>query len=86
MTKLIKWGDPQEPNEDCHYDHLRGETSFGNILITWKSWKKHDSFLIEEPPWLGFASCPTLEGAKSHSESEFERLLTIAMAGVGEEG
>jgi len=49
--KPLQWTEPAPPNEDVRYDHVTAETPFGRFLITWKSWKEHPDYTVDETPW-----------------------------------
>lgn len=74
----INWSEVNPPGSECHYDHVRGETPFGNILMTWKGWKDYISISLDESPWgaEGYAGS-TVEDAKRAVEEEFNRRLQI---------
>ena len=80
---MIKWHEPKKPDETCSYDYLIGETPFGNILITWKSWKDYPNFEVDEPEWLAH-NCHTitLDETKEWCEQEYEARIRTACAAL----
>lgn len=44
------WSAPAPPDEQIRYDHVSAQTPFGRILITWKSWKSHALYTVDEVP------------------------------------
>lgn len=79
MAKEIKkliWKGPFKPNENVRYNNDIAETVFGNFLITWKSLKEHDSFVIEDTPWgNSFEFFSSLEKAKEFCQRKFEEKI-----------
>lgn len=49
--KGIEWGEPQQSNSECSYNHLIGMTPLGRFLITWKGWKDDPGYAVDETPW-----------------------------------
>lgn len=45
--KPIEWTEPAPPNENIRYDHVIGTCGLGKFVITWKSWKKFDSYCLD---------------------------------------
>jgi hypothetical protein len=77
----LEWIDNGRPG--CGYNNVTAMTLFGEILITWKSWKDYPTFCVDEPDWLtgkaGAYSAPSLEAAKEWCQDEYERMLREAL-------
>lgn len=73
----IRWSGPREPNKECPYNSVIGQTPFGDFLITWKGWKKNPLYDIDETPWEVFLSgaFDDLEAAKSAAEKQYSEKL-----------
>jgi hypothetical protein len=70
--KPLIWTEPQIPNDEIVYTHVIAHTPFGRILITWKSWKDHPSFTVDEHPSIDFFCCAfSLEEAKERAEKDY---------------
>ena len=73
----LVWSEPSPPNgDDCFCDHVKAITPFGEIMITWKSWKEHPSYDVEhewDGPW---PYGDTLQEAKDEAQKMFaEKIL-----------
>lgn len=80
--KNIVWGEVQELNDECSYTHVRGESSLGGFLITWKGWKSQPSFDLEESPlndWVSLGGCDSPEHAMSKVDSIYSNWLLSAL-------
>lgn len=65
MIKPLIWSEPTPPSKESSYDHCSAMTPLGEILITWKSWKRSDYFVVETP-WREFITgWHSLEEAKT---------------------
>lgn len=74
--KPLSWSEPSGPNSLCRYDHVIAETAFGNIYITWKSWKDYPDYTVEFPfEWSkdyfhdSYMGYDTLDTAKLSAEA-----------------
>jgi len=69
----LKWAEPKPPTKGSHpYDHVTAQTPFGEILITWKSWKDYPSYCVDTHPIPGyFHAADTLEDAKKKAEQDY---------------
>ena len=61
----------------CGYDNWVGETPFGRILITWKSWKDFPEACVDEFPG-GFEAYGDPDDVKDECEAEFRRRFGAA--------
>ena len=78
--KQIQWSEVRQPDDDCCYTHVIGETPFGRFLITWKGWKESPSFDVEESPWdVWVGSGYDLENAKKLAQDYFEKTIMEAI-------
>ena len=71
----IKW--TLNGDKHCGYDNWVGETPFGRILITWKSWKDFPEACVDEFPG-GFEDYGDPDDVKDECEAEFRRRLGAA--------
>lgn len=76
---LIEWSETREPDKDCHYTHIIGQTAFGRVLITWKGWKDHDWPTVDESPWGFMSGDSDAESTKRLVENEYNRRLRCAV-------
>lgn len=84
MTNLIEWSETQNPNKECSYHHIIGQTPFGRILITWKGWKDYPSATVDESPWGFMNGGLTPEETKQMVEAEYKKRLDEALSRVTE--
>ncbi len=85
MTKLL-WSEPQEPDENIRYNHIKADTHFGRILITWKGWKDDCDATVEEhpiPDYLG--AWGSLEHVRKHAEQDYFDMVYKAYASITKE-
>jgi hypothetical protein len=81
VTKAaIKWTSPSPPNAESHYDHVFGQTPFGKVVITWKSWKDYPAFTVDETPWGFMTGGNDLEETKRLVENEYNERLREALS------
>ena len=71
----IKW--TLNGDKHCGYSNWLGETPFGRILITWKSWKDLSDACVDEFPG-GFWAYGEPDEVKAQCEAEFCRRLGTA--------
>lgn len=72
--KKIEWSKESPSNNECCYDHVKGSSPLGEYLITWKSWKEHDSYCVESPlGWIG--SGVDLDDAKEIAQGKFDEII-----------
>ena len=71
----IKWA--LNGDKRCGYDNWLGETPFGRILITWKSWKEFPEASVDEFPG-DFTAYGDPEKVKVECEAEFRRRIGAA--------
>lgn len=82
LTPALKWSEPAAPNDEIRYDHVIAHTPFGRILITWKSWKPHSPYTIDEQPGVNpqaYAAHSTLQKAKQEATNCYWERLQIAL-------
>ena len=82
MNRVISliWTENRAPCEECTYDHCMTETPFGKFLITWKSWKKHDDYCIDETPWGDwYKACFSLDEAKQECQNAFTAKILMCL-------
>ena len=81
---MLQWTDPTPPTTGvCFYDHVIAKTPFGEIRITWKSWKERPSYDVEMPfDWSNddrLLWADDLEEAKEMAQQAWEKLVTRAV-------
>ncbi len=84
-VKQIKWSEERQPDKECMYNHVDGDTPLGKCVISWKGWKDSPDFEIE------FGVCGpghkahtffvggTLETAKASAQRRFESLVKACL-------
>lgn len=74
-AKNIKWSQVIEPDKDCMYTHIYGDTPVGRCVISWKEWKDHHDFELEDS-FLGSSKLyASLAKAKMAAQQMFESLV-----------
>lgn len=81
MLGSIKWSETRNPDKECHYHHIIGQTPFGRIMITWKGWKDDPWPTVDESPWGFFNGGGDPESTKRMVESEYSKRLKAAIMG-----
>ena len=79
-VKNIEWGAASEPSKDCSYNHIKGETPLGSLLITWKGWKESPSYDAEDCETGSYLfSCSTLDDAKQEAQDRHEKAVLACL-------
>lgn len=74
--KPLVWSEFFPPDEHHHNNYCIAETPLGRFLISWKSWKDNQTFVVKETPWgewgVVFGS---LQEAKENAENNWQKKL-----------
>jgi hypothetical protein len=75
--KQIQWSEEHEPNADCSYNHIIGDTPFGRFLLTWKGWKTYFDGTFDEMPWGGceWVVGMNVEECKQWAQAQFDEKI-----------
>jgi hypothetical protein len=72
----IKWSNHKQSNDEIQYDHVIGETPFGQFQITWKGWKEDSCPTVDDTPWGGFLNAySNVEEAKKACQTEYQNRI-----------
>lgn len=88
LQPVLQWREPAPANEEIRYDHVIAQTPFGRILITWKGWKSHSSYDVEEAPGQDLGVCMSynsLTEAKQKASEQYWERLRLAVMGEPQE-
>jgi len=83
----LRFSAPMKPNDKIGYDHVICETPFGPIIISWKGWKAHPSYDIEEMP--GGISCGYLSldsAIKAANDIFYSRVAACSLPSIPAQG
>ncbi len=76
IVKQIDWSEELQPDKECMYNHVYGDTPLGRCVISWKGWKDQPRFEIEGDFFaLGSMVYSCLETAKEEAQLIFESLV-----------
>lgn len=85
-VKPLEWSDPSPPDRDYYYDHTVAKTAFGDIVITWKSWKEPGAYSVDLPfSWRPelfdsmYMGANTLDEAKSQAQAAWENAIISSL-------
>ncbi len=76
----INWSEELQPDKECMYTHVHGDTPFGQCVISWKGWKDNPDFEIESGVFGPYSEVYSfLEGAKAAAQHRFESLVNACI-------
>lgn len=73
-VRPIEWGEEQQPNKECGYNHVIGKSPLGDILVTWKGWKDDPYYSTDD--WVfGHFGGDSLDEAKQAIQSAYDKIV-----------